>query len=459
VENLAHIPFEPMLTEGNIVPAEEYLPICAQAELLIVPDISGYVGADMIGCILASGIRQSRETVLLVDIGTNGEMALCHNGRLVACATAAGPALEGAQIRFGMRGSTGAIDHVTKDGCSVIGGGEAKGICGSGLVDAVAVLLEKGLLTRRGKLLAEVGTYPLADGVYLTQEDIRQVQLAKGAIAAGIECMAAHLGIRVEEIDHCILAGAFGSFLNPDSACRMGLLPETLQGKITAMGNLAGAGSQMLAMDPGLLAEAEKLARETEYLELAKLPDFQREFAQNMGFREEKWLVTARKSGFQETAYLNVDTLKPMEMVRKACAADQCRAYGKNWTCPPYCGTLEECADKISGYRQGILLQTVGKLEKTIDTRGYRRAEQRHLEQFHSLCRQLRKEYPHALCLGSGGCRICGKCAWPEPCRFPEKACSSMEGYGLFVTQVCRDNGAQYHHGERTVTYTACILF
>lgn len=174
---------------------------------------------------------------------------------------------------------------------------------------------------------------------------------------------------------------------------------------------------------------------------------------------QRKWTEFALSLGFDYACALDPATLIPRTDVRELCAQDKCRAYGTNWTCPPHCGTLEECGERIRGYDRGILLQTVGKLEKTIDTRGYRRAEQRHLEQFHSLCRQLRKEYPHALCLGSGGCRICGKCAWPEPCRFPEKACSSMEGYGLFVTQVCRDNGAQYHHGERTVTYTACILF
>ena len=113
----------------------------------------------------------------------------------------------------------------------------------------------------------------------------------------------------------------------------------------------------------------------------------------------------------------------------------------------------------MRSYPRGILVQTVGQLDKAIDTRGYRRTEQRHLEQFQKLCQALRQEYPNALCLGSGGCRACKTCAWPESCRFPDRASSSMEGYGLFVTQVCRDNGMDYYHGERTITYTACILF
>lgn len=173
----------------------------------------------------------------------------------------------------------------------------------------------------------------------------------------------------------------------------------------------------------------------------------------------EQWIMIAKEIGFSHASPLDISTLIPRAEVREMCAADLCRAYGKNWTCPPHCGTLEECAAEIGRYSRGILLQTVGKLEKPIDTRGMRRTEQLHLGQFHRLAERIREAHPDALCLGSGGCRICGKCAWPEPCRFPERACSSMEGYGLFVTQVCRDNGAAYHHGERTVTYTACILF
>ena len=173
----------------------------------------------------------------------------------------------------------------------------------------------------------------------------------------------------------------------------------------------------------------------------------------------DKWINTALECGFTAAAVLDVQTLMPMPMVRDACAAGRCGAYGKNWTCPPYCGTLEECEKKMRGYTRGLLLQTVGRLEKTVDTRGYARVEGEHLTAFHRFAEIIRNAYPNALCLGSGGCRICGKCAWPEPCRFPERACASMEAYGLFVTQVCRDNAMAYHHGPKTVTYTACVLF
>ena len=173
----------------------------------------------------------------------------------------------------------------------------------------------------------------------------------------------------------------------------------------------------------------------------------------------ENWINQALEMGFSHAAALDPATLMPREDIRAMCADDRCRAYGKNWTCPPHCGTLDACAAKMVGYRRGILLQTVGTMEKAIDTRAYRRTEQRHLEQFHRFCREIRTAYPDALCLGSGGCRICKTCAFPEPCRFPEAAVSSMESYGLFVTQVCRDNGLAYHYGDRTITYTACVLF
>ena len=174
---------------------------------------------------------------------------------------------------------------------------------------------------------------------------------------------------------------------------------------------------------------------------------------------EQKWIAKALSLGFTEAASLNVDTLSPREDVRAMCAENKCGAYGRNWTCPPHCGSLEACTARIHSYRRGILVQTVGHLEKSIDTKGYLRTEQQHIASFHQLADKIKQEHPHALCLGSGGCRICSSCAWPESCRFPQKAYPSMEGYGLFVTQVCRDNGLPYHHGQRTVTYTACILF
>lgn len=214
-ENLAKIPFAPVLTKAEVGEAGDIFLCCPHAALVTVPDISGYVGADTVGCVLASGLDREEKRTLLVDIGTNGEMVLGNRERMIACATAAGPALEGAKIRFGMRGEPGAIDHAALVGntlsLSVIGGGEAAGICGSGLIDIAAVLLDAGVVNARGRL-AEPGTalplgdrifetegqrcFRLTDSVYLTQDDIRQLQMAKGAIASGIELMAAPAGRR-----------------------------------------------------------------------------------------------------------------------------------------------------------------------------------------------------------------------------------------------------------------------
>ncbi len=171
------------------------------------------------------------------------------------------------------------------------------------------------------------------------------------------------------------------------------------------------------------------------------------------------WCERARSLGFDEAVAFSPAVLRAREDVRAMCAADKCGAYGKNWTCPPHCGDLSSCQEKMRSYRHGLLVQTVGRLNKTIDTKAYRETENRHLEQFSHLCDAIRRQYPHALCLGTGGCRVCKSCAWPEECRFPDKAVSSMEGYGLFVTEVCRAAGLQYHHGEKTITYTACVLY
>ena len=268
----------------------------------ILPGISAFVGADIVAGIYA--LEMDREkNVLLLDIGTNGEMVLGNRERMIACATAAGPALEGARIRFGMRGEPGAIDHAALVGntlsLSVIGGGEAVGICGSGLIDIAAVLLDAGMVNARGRLAEPGATLPLGDrifeaegqrcfrltdSVYLTQDDIRQLQMAKGAIASGIELMAAQLGGGVETIDRVMLAGAFGSFIRPESACRIGLLPPQLLGRIQAIGNAAGSGARRVACSRAELQRAQTIADRAEFLELAALPEFQRTFAQSMRF-------------------------------------------------------------------------------------------------------------------------------------------------------------------------------
>jgi predicted metal-binding protein len=251
--------------------------------------------------------------------------------------------------------------------------------------------------------------------------------------------------------------------MNPENACRIGLLPEELLDRIEVVGNAALSGAKMLALDGTLLPFSQKLTEKTEFLELASLPSFPKTFAKGMLFREEdpvtRWLEKAKELGFDMAVAMDPQALTAREDVRAMCAEDKCGAYNKNWTCPPAVGTTEECQRKMRQYRRGILLQSIGHMSKAVDSKCYRETERRHMQNFYILATSIRKEHPDALCLGAGGCRVCRQCSYPEPCRFPDKAVSSMEGYGLFVTQVCRDAGVPYHHGDRTITYTACILF
>ena len=290
-ENLSKAPFEPALTKAQTIPCGHILPICSEAQLLVIPNIGGFIGADTVACLLATGLHENGDLTLLVDIGTNGEIVLGNKERMIACSTAAGPALEGANISVGMRATDGAIDRVWLENgeikYSVIGGGKAIGICGSGLIDAVAVGLRIGLVNKRGRIQNDDHILRLADEVFLTQEDIRQVQLAKGAVCAGIVLMAKQLGVELKDIRKVQLAGAFGSCLDAESACRIGLLPEELLNKIEAVGNAAGSGAKMLACDKECLELTDSLVKKIEFLELATLPDFAKTFAVSMNFREE----------------------------------------------------------------------------------------------------------------------------------------------------------------------------
>ncbi len=293
-ENLAKVPFAPVLTELKRISAGNRFP---NAEFLVVPDISGYVGADTLGCVLSTELYKKETITLMVDIGTNGEMVMGNRDRMITCSTAAGPALEGANIRFGMRGSVGAIDHVTwadgKPKIHVIGDTKAVGICGSGLIDAVAGMLKQGIINQRGRIQSAEfqfegdRAYYLTEDICLTQNDIRQVQLAKGAIAAGIELMAKQLGIGLTNIDEVLLAGAFGSFIDPASSCTIGLLPRELLPKIRAVGNAAGSGAKLLAASKEQQNLAERLVKDIEFLELASLPEFQRTFGKQTNFSKE----------------------------------------------------------------------------------------------------------------------------------------------------------------------------
>lgn len=170
-------------------------------------------------------------------------------------------------------------------------------------------------------------------------------------------------------------------------------------------------------------------------------------------------LQLALQAGFSQAAELNTAALKALPEVRDMCAADRCHVYGKRWSCPPGCGTLEENQKKMSLYPAGILVQTTGTMEDDFDVEAIGRIQSDHKKQFETLVRQIRTMDADCLPLTAGCCTICRKCTYPtKPCRFPGKMYSSMEAYGLLVSDVCEKSGLKYYYGPRTMTYTSCVL-
>jgi len=277
-----------------------------------LPLVSGFIGSDTVGVVLSTGLHRSRVPKMAIDIGTNGEIVLTDGKVMLACSCAAGPAFEGAHIECGMRGVSGAIDRVdfaeNKVRCHVIDEVPAKGICGSGLVDAIAGMVRAGLMTSDGRLLTKedapdspyarllkhgkynhfiVSSSKRAAGamdVVINQKDIRELQLAKGAMMAGIRILMDRLGLGEEDIREVYLAGAFGNYIRPESALAIGLLPVLPKARITQVGNAAGSGAKMALLSTRALKEAGKIAEQIEYVELAKIPDFQQQFVKGMVF-------------------------------------------------------------------------------------------------------------------------------------------------------------------------------
>ena len=279
------------------------------------PSIAGWVGADTVGVLLATGTHLQDELALAIDIGTNGEMVMGSRERVVACSTAAGPAFEGAHLSCGMRAADGAIDSVSIDGAvhwHTIGESAPRGVCGSGLVDLVAEMLRAGLIDATGMMqpveaLAAAGQPALAERVaqngrqrsftlataeegaggrpvVVSQRDVRELQLAKGAIRAGIEILLRELSVTSEDVRVIYLAGAFGNYIKPESALAIGLMPRFPNARIVPVGNAAGSGARMALLSRDVLAEAFRLVGEVDYLELSGRPDFQDRFAEAMVF-------------------------------------------------------------------------------------------------------------------------------------------------------------------------------
>lgn len=174
----------------------------------------------------------------------------------------------------------------------------------------------------------------------------------------------------------------------------------------------------------------------------------------------ERLLTLAEKAGFSQWGRLDMNALEVRKEVRDMCASDRCHIYGKSWSCPPACGSLEQCGQTMNRYQQGILVQTTAQLEDEFDMEGLAQAQKQHKSAFESLSRQVRAVYGDCLPLTAGTCTLCYKCTYPKkPCRFPQKRMFSMEAFGLLVSDVCVKSGLKYYYGPKTITYTSCILF
>ena len=319
-------PYAPAVRDLLVYSARE-LPLKAapNAKVCMLPIVAGFVGADTMACVLATRIYESEEIRALVDIGTNGEVVMGSRGRLFACSAPAGPALEGAQIRHGMRGALGAIEKVEigEDvSCSVIGDAPAVGICGSGLIDACAKMLDARVIDSNGLLRRESGA-PLAPAlqsrivkaeggrqfvlvrkdqagrdhdISITQADIRQLQLAKSAIYSGIVMLRDVMGVTDGEIRELMLCGGFGNYISIQSSVRIRLLPELPVERITYMGNAAAIGAQMALLSEAERLRAFELAQEIEHVALAARPEFQAIFVDGMNFSGEPFSAEERNA-------------------------------------------------------------------------------------------------------------------------------------------------------------------
>jgi len=308
-------PYAPVMRHALVLSARDlFLKIAPEARVCLLPLVAGFVGADAVAVALATRIHEGDAIRIAVDIGTNGEVLLGSKDRVWACSAPAGPALEGGQIRHGMRGAQGAIDRVTlEDGdlrLHTIGDAEALGICGSGLIDLVAVLLDAGVIdwtglirvedrdtlppalrkrvtTRdeeRTVIVARAGEAGAPREIVLTQDDVRQVQLAKGAIASGIDMLQHVAGIGVESVAELMLAGGFGNYVSIASAQRIGLIPRLPRGEVRYVGNAASLGAQLCLLSEGERAAAERVAERVEHVSLATHPDFEDIFVNAMNF-------------------------------------------------------------------------------------------------------------------------------------------------------------------------------
>jgi len=286
---LAQLPFEPSWRGGESVKASDLgIKINPDGIVYIFPIIGGFVGGDISAGMTAVDLLSQPQPLLMIDIGTNGEIVLVNNNKIIAASTAAGPAFEGAGISCGMRAMPGAIEKVKFDKefiFNTIGNVKPTGICGSGLIDAMAEFLNANLVDCTGRMNDGKTKIVIAPNVALTQKDIRQIQLAVGAIRAGVNIMLRKAGIGSQDLKRVLVAGGFGSFIRRNHAQRIGLLPADISHeKISFIGNTSLAGAKLALLSMNARQKAENLARQTEHIELSADFDFQNEFANAMIF-------------------------------------------------------------------------------------------------------------------------------------------------------------------------------
>jgi len=286
-------PFTPVSLFGDEHPAWDAMPVNKNAKIYYTPAISAYVGGDITAGLMAAGFEDLDVPAIFLDIGTNGEIVLKHKNTYYCCATAAGPAFEGAEITMGMPALKGAIDHVklgSNDNIefTTIENGEPKGLCGSGLLDTLAVLLKTGAVDETGRLLNTDKYYITEqnDGVFVTPGDIRKIQLAKAAIAAGIQVLLHFAGIQESDVKLLALAGGFGSYMDLESAAKIGLFPKNLLYAAKSFGNTSGEGAAMVFEAKDAKSKLEKIRNRCEYIELSTMTFFNDKFIDEMSFEE-----------------------------------------------------------------------------------------------------------------------------------------------------------------------------
>jgi uncharacterized 2Fe-2S/4Fe-4S cluster protein (DUF4445 family) len=304
-------PYRPAFVEAQRLLASEIgIQAAEDTKLYCLPHVSSYIGADIVAGTYVCELQKTSKNILFIDIGTNGEIVLAANGKLLSCSCAAGPALEGMNIRSGMRAAEGAVEDVqiTEDGIRLqtIGNQKPVGICGSGILAVVKELLRTGIVKKTGvfikkdRLSESDYRNPMIrmDGkkrelllceepeLIVTQGDVRQVQLAKGAILSGFCALLNRAGIRMEELDQVMIAGQFGAHLPAESLIGIGLLPKEVEDKLVYVGNSSKTGAYMTLLSERVKGEIEKLATRIEYMELAETENYERLFADSMIFPE-----------------------------------------------------------------------------------------------------------------------------------------------------------------------------